>query len=145
MIKIIPKFFLKKRIILNAHPGVLPINRGLDSFKWGVIKKYPFGVTLHKIDEKIDKGLIVCAKYIKINKQDTLRSIAKKSFENECSLLICFEKYLKNLRKKLEVSDKFLPSEERIPMRYENKLNYIFKKNRNKFIDLFKEKTFEIK
>ena len=143
-IKILPGEFARNKIILNAHPGVLPINRGLDSFKWGIIKKYPIGVTLHKIDAQIDRGLIICTKYLKIKKNDDLKAIVKRSFNAECNLLINFEKYLKNLDRPLEVSDHFEVSKKRIPLKFENKLNDIFTKNKKIFIQMYQTKPLEI-
>src|SRR3990167_1962069 len=53
--KIIPPAFIAGRKILNVHPGLLPHNRGVDSFKRSLVNEWPFGVTLHVIDEQIDR------------------------------------------------------------------------------------------
>ena len=144
IIKILPSHFVKNKIILNAHPGILPINRGLDSFKWGLIKKYPIGVTLHKIDSQIDRGLIICTKYLKIKKSDDLKAIVKRSFNTECNLLINFEKYLENLNYSLKVSDHFKVSKKRIPLKFEKKLNNIFTKNKKLFMQMYQIEAKEI-
>ena len=36
------------------HPGEIPINRGLDNFKWALVHQYRMTVTRHLIFEKID-------------------------------------------------------------------------------------------
>ena len=54
------------------HPGILPINRGLDNVKWAVINNHPQGVTTHLIDQNIDKGKLIDKQKIKIYQDDTL-------------------------------------------------------------------------
>jgi folate-dependent phosphoribosylglycinamide formyltransferase PurN len=46
---------------LNAHPGVLPNYRGIDSFQWAVINGEPenVGVTVHWVDKGVDTGPIL--------------------------------------------------------------------------------------
>jgi folate-dependent phosphoribosylglycinamide formyltransferase PurN len=46
---------------LNAHPGVLPNYRGIDSFQWAVLNGEPenVGVTVHWVDRGVDTGPIV--------------------------------------------------------------------------------------
>ncbi len=60
---------LKKQVVecfkigvLNLHPGILPLNRGLDTHKWAILKNWPQGVTAHLIDDKVDAGKIICKK-----------------------------------------------------------------------------------
>ena len=42
--------FANGKPIVNAHPGIIPITRGLDSFKWAIYNSDPVGNTLHLID-----------------------------------------------------------------------------------------------
>jgi len=144
IIKIIPGTFLANKIVLNAHPGILPINRGLDSFKWGLLKKYPFGVSLHRIEKRVDGGFIMCIKYLKIKKGDNLESIVKRSFNTECNLLVNFEKYLKNFKYSFKVPNHFEVSKKRIPLKFENRLNKIFIKNKKLFKQMYQTKALEI-
>jgi phosphoribosylglycinamide formyltransferase 1 len=48
--------FARTGKILNVHAGLIPMVRGLDSFKWAILKGYPLGNTLHRIDERADAG-----------------------------------------------------------------------------------------
>ena len=144
-IKILPKHFVKNKIILNAHPGILPINRGLDSFKWGVLKRLPFGVILHKIDHKVDSGFLMAVRYIDIVKKDSLSDISKKSFSLEINLLINFEKYLKNLKKRIKVTSNYSISKKRISLEFEKHLPNIYNENKSLFKKLQRNKTYEIK
>jgi len=95
--KIIPSYFLKDRIILNAHPGVLPICRGLDAFKWAIINAMPIGVTLHVINEDIDGGKILKVVYVPIFESDTLENVCQRAYEIECDLMTFFDTYLNNI------------------------------------------------
>ena len=58
--------------IINMHPGILPMNRGLDNLKWAIYHNMPIGVTSHLIDEKIDRGFMIIQKTIKVYEDDTL-------------------------------------------------------------------------
>tara|TARA_A100001201_G_scaffold24937_2_gene28162 strand:+ start:1242 stop:1940 length:699 start_codon:yes stop_codon:yes gene_type:complete len=58
--------------VLNMHPGMLPENRGLDNIKWAILDDKQQGVTVHLIDETIDRGKLLIKESIKIYKDDTL-------------------------------------------------------------------------
>lgn len=86
---------LKKKIIeqfkigiLNMHPGLLPLNRGVDSHKWAIFKNWPQGVTCHLIDTKIDLGEYICSKKIKVNQDDSLVDINTRLQNMELNLMI---------------------------------------------------------
>ena len=64
-----------KKGVINMHPGILPMNRGLDNLKWAVYHKMPMGVTAHLIDEKIDRGTIIKQDTVKVYGDDTLVDI----------------------------------------------------------------------
>lgn len=73
---------LKKRIIdvprvgvLNAHPGLLPAYRGLDTIEWAVHNGDDPGVTVHFVDSGIDTGPIVAQQKIPLQRLDTLRKL----------------------------------------------------------------------
>jgi methionyl-tRNA formyltransferase len=137
--KIIPQNFIEKNIILNAHPGILPICRGVDSFKWSILKKYPIGVTLHVIDKYIDCGLILKRSLVPIVRGDNLGDIAKRSFEIECFLLSNFEDYIEKIKNKLYVNPNTFYHSYRIPQNKDQVINNIFKKSITTFIKLYKK------
>ncbi|MDE7175619.1 MAG: hypothetical protein K2N75_06210 [Helicobacter sp.] len=91
---IVSKECLKGKKILNAHPGIIPNSRGLDSFKWAILEDRPLGVTLHYIDEKIDCGEIVSVSPTPIYPSDTLQTLARRHYENEIAMLSDFESRL---------------------------------------------------
>lgn len=132
--KIIPEWFIKNNIILNAHPGILPLARGLDSFKWSIIKKIPLGVTLHIIDKNIDCGKVIKKSFLPIYSNDNLTDVVSRSFEMECSLLSNYDFFLKKKHKFEKISNSSHYFSFRIPQRYEKKLNNLFEINKKKFI-----------
>jgi folate-dependent phosphoribosylglycinamide formyltransferase PurN/RimJ/RimL family protein N-acetyltransferase len=50
--------FMKGNII-NMHISLLPWNRGASPNLWSFLENTPKGVTIHKIDAELDKGLIL--------------------------------------------------------------------------------------
>ena len=73
--------------IVNAHPGIIPITRGLDSFKWAIYNGDPIGNTLHLIDNEVDKGEILDIKLTKVFPTDTLDILARRHYESEIDML----------------------------------------------------------
>lgn len=134
--KIIPHSFIKDRIILNAHPGLLPINRGVDAFKWAIINEWPIGITLHAINEKIDHGIILKAAKIPVLETDDLSAVAIRAYEYEVDLLTNFTHYLQEVETGLKVSDEFPLSRKRISSKDDENLESIFIEKRSIFIDL---------
>lgn len=74
--------------ILNLHPGILPINRGLDNVKWAVLLDMPQGATAHLIDTRVDSGRIVAVKEVPVYPDDTLMDIQIRIQAEERHLMI---------------------------------------------------------
>lgn len=136
--KIIPKAFINNRIMINAHPGLLPYNRGLDAFKWAIIKSWPIAVSLHVIDEVIDRGIILHTINVPILPDDHLMDVAERAYEMECHLQANFDYYLPNINLNNVVSDEFPLSKQKISDKDDTNIEEMFKENRNKFIELSK-------
>lgn len=79
--------FANGKPIVNAHPGIIPLTRGLDSFKWAIYNNDPVGNTLHLIDNKVDKGEILQIKYTPVFTSDSLESLAQRHYESEIDML----------------------------------------------------------
>lgn len=79
--------FAKGKPILNCHPGIIPTTRGLDSFKWAILNNDPLGLTLHMIDNEVDKGTILYIQKTPVFKNDTLKTVARRHYEAEIYLL----------------------------------------------------------
>ena len=80
-----PQFIRKYRNkILNMHPALLPAFPGLNAQKqaidYGV--KYS-GCTVHFVDDGVDTGPIIIQSIVKINKNDTEGTLAKKILKQE--------------------------------------------------------------
>jgi phosphoribosylglycinamide formyltransferase 1 len=81
--------------VINCHPGIIPISRGLDSFKWAILENKRLGVTLHMIDKEVDSGEVIKVKETDVFKSDSIESLARRHYENEINLLLKFEDYIK--------------------------------------------------
>ena len=79
--RLLSPFFVRTytKRILNVHPSLLPSFRGgsgiKDTFTYGCKVA---GVTVHFVDEKTDHGPIIMQEAVKINEQDTLKSLEEK-------------------------------------------------------------------
>ena len=84
--RIISPYFIKeyKNKILNIHPALLPAFPGLDAQKQAIEFGSKFsGCTVHFVDEGIDTGPIIIQEVVKVNNNDTERSLSKKILVKE--------------------------------------------------------------
>tara|TARA_Y100000591_G_C21732821_1_gene645055 strand:+ start:47 stop:739 length:693 start_codon:yes stop_codon:yes gene_type:complete len=88
--------FASGKPIVNAHPGIIPITRGLDSFKWAIYNGDPLGNTLHLIDNEVDKGQIIQIKYTPVFMSDSLETLSRRHYEIEIEMLVNVLKVIKN-------------------------------------------------
>ena len=87
--KILSGNFIKrfKGKILNIHPSLLPKYKGLNTHERAIHNKEKFsGCTVHFVNSKLDSGKIILQKKIKISKNDTKDSLAKKVLFQEHKL-----------------------------------------------------------
>ena len=87
--KIISKNFIKKfkGKILNIHPSLLPKYKGLNTHQRAIENNEKFsGCTVHYVTPKLDSGKIILQKKIKIKKNETQKSLAKKVLIQEHKL-----------------------------------------------------------
>lgn len=63
----------------NLHPSLLPYNRGKHPYVHAILNSNPFGVTIHKINSKIDSGFIIAQKTIPYDWSDTGGTLYAKS------------------------------------------------------------------
>lgn len=80
--------FAKSKPIVNAHPGIIPLTRGLDSFKWAIYNGDPVGNTLHLIDSQVDKGEILTIKRTPVFSSDSLETLARRHYELEIDMMV---------------------------------------------------------
>ena len=87
--KILSKNFIKKfkGQILNIHPSLLPKYKGLNTHEKAIKNKDKYsGCTVHFVNSKLDSGKIIIQKKVKIKKNDTAKSLAKKILVQEHKL-----------------------------------------------------------
>lgn len=88
--------FANNKPIVNAHPGIIPTCRGLDSFKWAILNGDPLGITLHLIDAEVDKGKTLIIEKTPLFSSDTLNTLARRHYELEIDLLANIPEIIKN-------------------------------------------------
>ena len=71
----------------NAHPGIIPTSRGLDSFKWALYSGDQLGITINEISNQVDKGDIVKIIKTPVYKSDNITRLAKRHYKLEISEL----------------------------------------------------------
>jgi len=73
--------------ILNIHPSLLPKYKGLNTHQRALNNKEKYsGCTVHFVNSKLDSGKIILQKKIKISKNDTKNSLARKVLIQEHKL-----------------------------------------------------------
>ena len=87
--KILSKNFIKKfqGKILNIHPSLLPKYKGLNTHQRVLENNEKYsGCTVHFVNSKLDSGKIILQKKVKISKNETKHSLAKKILVQEHKL-----------------------------------------------------------
>ena len=87
--KILSKNFISKfrGKILNIHPSLLPKYKGLNTHQRAFNNKEKYSAcTVHFVNSRIDSGRIILQKKVKISKNETKDSLAKKVLVQEHKL-----------------------------------------------------------
>ncbi len=79
--------FVQKHEVINAHPGKIPLVRGLDALKWAIFYGSEIYVTLHRVDAQTDMGTIITQRSIPLRSNDTYHSIADRMWYEQIDLL----------------------------------------------------------
>lgn len=69
--------------VVNLHPAFLPYNKGWHTPSWAIIEGYPYGATLHFMEEALDEGDIIHQKEIEVLPIDTANSLYKRVLKLE--------------------------------------------------------------
>ena len=85
---IIPQSVIQRYRIINAHPGYIPVVRGLDSLKWAIVEGSPIGVTTHILGDYVDAGDIIERRKVPIYNNDTFHTVAYRQYEMEVQMLV---------------------------------------------------------
>ena len=84
--KILTKRFIQKfnGKILNIHPSLLPDYKGLNTHYRAIKNNEKFsGCTIHYVNAKLDSGKIILQKKVRIKKNDSPKTLAKKILKQE--------------------------------------------------------------
>ena len=87
--KILSRNFITKfkGKILNIHPSLLPKYKGLNTHQRALDNNEKYsGCTVHFVNSKLDSGKIILQKKVKISKNDTKDSLARKILIQEHKL-----------------------------------------------------------
>ena len=87
--KILSRGFIDKfkGKILNIHPSLLPKYKGLNTHQRVINKNEKYsGCTVHLVSARLDSGKIILQKKVKISKNETKNSLAKKVLVQEHKL-----------------------------------------------------------
>ena len=87
--KILSKTFINNfnGKILNIHPSLLPKFKGLNTHERAIRNKEKYsGCTVHFVNSKLDSGKIILQYKVKINKNETPKTLAKKILAKEHKL-----------------------------------------------------------
>tara|TARA_B100000989_G_scaffold11542_1_gene7862 strand:- start:3019 stop:3600 length:582 start_codon:yes stop_codon:yes gene_type:complete len=87
--KILSKNFINKfkGKILNIHPSLLPKFKGLNTHERALKNKEKFsGCTVHYVNSKLDSGMIILQKKVKIIKGETSKTLRHKILKQEHKL-----------------------------------------------------------
>ena len=87
--KILSKNFIKsfEGKILNIHPSLLPRFKGLNTHERVIKNNETYsGCTVHFVNSKLDSGKIILQKKVRINKNDTPKTLSKRILIQEHKL-----------------------------------------------------------
>ena len=87
--KILSKNFIENfnGKILNIHPSLLPKFKGLNTHDRAIKSKEKYsGCTVHFVNSKLDSGKIILQKKVRLNKNETPKTLAKKILTEEHKL-----------------------------------------------------------
>lgn len=94
--------FANGKPIVNAHPGIIPLTRGLDSFKWAIYNGDPIGVSIHLIDQEVDRGELIKIFRTPIFKSDSIETLSRRHYELEIDMMGNIVDYIHNRESSVE-------------------------------------------
>lgn len=117
---LLPDELVLNHNIINAHPGYIPIVKGLDALKWAIYHGHPIGVTTHYIDNHADEGKLIDKKTVPVYFEDTFHSLAYRVYETEIEMLVDAIKLIENNQATFEpLKDDRYQANKRMPHRLE--------------------------
>lgn len=130
---LLPDDLVESHKLINAHPGWLPLVRGLDSLKWAIHNQKKLGVTCHFVDSTADAGFLIEQREIPVYKNDTFHSVAYRQYETEIEMLVASIELIPEMTTFLPLSSTESEPTRRMPKAIEEKLMQDFEAYKNKF------------
>lgn len=96
---LIPQRFLDlpKKMTINIHPSLLPLLRGASPVQSAILEGVTkTGVTIMKLDAKLDHGPIIQQDTLEITPEDTFESLGQKAFKKATDMLPDILKHIEN-------------------------------------------------
>lgn len=85
---IIPQGFVDSHRIVNAHPGYIPLARGLDALKWAVLEGLPVGATTHFLGNEVDAGEVIERRELEIRSAESFFELGMRVYRTEVDMLV---------------------------------------------------------
>jgi hypothetical protein len=85
--RVLPACVVETGPIVNLHPGVLPLNRGLDTLKWAVHDGLPQAVSVHRIDARVDRGELLLESIVPVRQDDSPADIYNRLMWRQIALV----------------------------------------------------------
>lgn len=85
--RVLPACVVETGPIVNLHPGVLPLNRGLDTLKWAVHDGLPQAVSVHRIDVRVDRGDLLLQSIVPVRQDDSPADIYNRLMWRQIALV----------------------------------------------------------
>lgn len=85
--RVLPACVVETGPIVNLHPGVLPLNRGLDTLKWAVHDGLPQAVSIHRIDARVDRGALLHEEIVAVHEGDSPADIYNRLMWKQIALV----------------------------------------------------------
>jgi len=84
-----PRIFRRAPLAFNLHLSALPAYGGMDSVFWALYDGKPtVGVTVHRIEERLDAGEIFAQESVAVLPGDTEASVYRRALELGCALVV---------------------------------------------------------
>ena len=100
---IIPQEFVDGNRIVNAHPGFIPLARGLDALKWAVLEGSPVGATTHFLGTEVDAGEVIERRELGMRARESFFELSMRVYRTEIDMLV-------GSLEKLEEPHEFVPA-----------------------------------
>jgi len=73
--------------ILNMHPGLIPLNRGLSNVCRAIRDGMPQAITAHLIDSRVDAGRILLSQTVPTGPTDTIYDVGERMMDTQVAML----------------------------------------------------------